>query len=74
MNLPEIDKNLTENEKYTKRSVAVLVNPKAENIRVGRYFHNVNLWHLDGIHGTFSSSEITEWWPLPEEGTGTTVQ
>lgn len=54
-------------------SVEVLVAVKTTHdgtlIKTGRYSHFLNRWFVDG----FSHPLVTEWWPIPKEGTGVKV-
>lgn len=39
-------------------------------LRVGRYYHGIGEWQVDGVHSS-DPLLVVEWWPLPEIGTGT---
>lgn len=72
MSLPPIKEQIGELERMAKPSVDVLV--KVEGVRgvqTGRYYHGSEFWTIDGLHG--QSWVVTEWWPMPEPGTGNKV-
>lgn len=69
MNLPVLRDDLRGFEKAAGLSVDVLV--KAEkwgNIMIGRYIHGLGEWQLNNVSG--DPPVITEWWYVPEIGTG----
>jgi len=48
--------------------VDVIVKAKGvKHLAVGRYFHELGEWQIDHFSGYH---EVTEWWPMPTEGTG----
>lgn len=72
-NLPPIKDNLHDLEKTAKPSVDVLVKtPRFDNIMIGRYYHGADFWQVDGVHSS-GGIEVSEWWPMPEIGTGRKV-
>jgi hypothetical protein len=68
MNLPELAQDEHWTAKASKPSVMVLINsPEWENMAVGRYYYGLEEWRIIGHNNSIT---VTEWWPLPERGTG----
>jgi len=75
MNLPQLRDNLDSDPFYKSLhpSEEVLVKCTSfSNIVKGVYYYGLKRWHIDGISGDWEP-EVTEWWPMPEIGTGEKV-
>lgn len=38
---------------------------------IGRYLHAIDGWRVDGFSG---DAPVLEWWPMPDPGTGKSVE
>lgn len=73
INLPPLRPDLRDFEKQAGISVDVLVSVGGSScVTIGRYLHGVKEWQANGFGGN-GFTKVTEWWPLPEAGTGTKV-
>jgi hypothetical protein len=70
--LPQLKPNPTKLESDLGRSVDVyLRTAQRDGIFSGRYYYNTDKWWAVGCIGFFPTSQVIEWWPTFEEGTGT---
>ena len=44
------------------------------NVVRGRYIRSTDEWQVDGMSGSFPTSDVEEWWPIPQVGTGVKPQ
>lgn len=69
---PEVREDLKDFEKLAAISVDVLVRVEGfKDKNIGRYIHGTECWQVNGWSG---NPKVIEWWPLPENNTGTFVE
>ncbi|MCG9575377.1 hypothetical protein L1D14_03915 [Vibrio tubiashii] len=67
--LPPVKSDLQEYERMAKPSDRVLIRLAGQKgLVMGCYIHGAQSWQADNIHGEI---KVIEWWPLPENNTGT---
>lgn len=69
--LPPVKVELHDTERIARPSIDVLVRVDTfASALKGRFFHGLNQWQIDGIHGFYEADRVAEWWFLPDVGTG----
>lgn len=70
--LPTVASGSDTIDKYCGKSIPVLGKVVGfKYLHICFYYHIEGVWGCESVHGEV---EVSEWWPIPEEGSGHVVE